>query len=90
VREHDERGLERDGVLQDAVHRLRQRVLERALVVGIGQNFIIALDFSGIAERLGVGAGDWSVPSAYKPTVVYIAVILLLLLRPTGLMRREA
>jgi len=61
-----------------------------ALVVGIGQNVIIALDFSGIAQRLGLPTGDWSVPSAYKPTVVYIAVILLLLLRPTGLMRREA
>jgi branched-subunit amino acid ABC-type transport system permease component len=61
-----------------------------ALVVGIGQNFIISLDFNWLAERLGAGAGDWSVPSAYKPTVVYVAVILLLLLRPTGLTRREA
>jgi len=61
-----------------------------ALVVGIGQNVIIALDFSGMAQRLGLPAGDWSVPSAYKPTIVYIAVILLLLLRPTGMMKREA
>jgi len=30
------------------------------------------------------------VPVAYKPAVIYVAVILLLLLRPSGLMRREA
>jgi branched-subunit amino acid ABC-type transport system permease component len=61
-----------------------------ALVVGIGQNVIVSLDFSDLAQRLGAAAGDWSVPVAYKPAVIYVAVILLLLLRPSGLMRREA
>jgi len=35
-------------------------------------------------------AADWSIPVSYKPAVVYVAVILLLLLRPRGLMRMEA
>jgi branched-subunit amino acid ABC-type transport system permease component len=29
------------------------------------------------------------IPAEYKPAIVYAAVILVLLLRPSGLMRRE-
>jgi branched-chain amino acid transport system permease protein len=61
-----------------------------ALIVGIGQNLIVSLDFSELAAQLAPVTGDWSLPVAYKPAVVYVAVILLLLLRPSGLMRREA
>jgi branched-subunit amino acid ABC-type transport system permease component len=61
-----------------------------ALIVGLGQNLIISLDFNDLAKRLGFTAGDWSLPTAYKPAVVYAAVILILLLRPRGLASKEA
>ena len=34
-------------------------------------------------------ADSFRLPAAYKPAIVYGAVILILLLRPTGLARRE-
>jgi branched-subunit amino acid ABC-type transport system permease component len=61
-----------------------------ALIVGLGQNVIVSLDFSDLAEWLGLASGDWSLPTAYKPAVVYVAVIMILLLRPRGLTSREA
>jgi len=61
-----------------------------ALIVGIGQNLLVSLDFGELAAQFAPVTRDWSVPAAYKPAVVYVAVILLLLLRPSGLMRKEA
>jgi branched-subunit amino acid ABC-type transport system permease component len=61
-----------------------------ALIVGLGQNFIISLDFTDLAHWMGGAKGDWSLPTAYKPAVVYAAVILILLLRPRGLAGKEA
>ena len=61
-----------------------------ALIVGIGQNVLVSFDFAELARRFVPVAADWSIPVSYKPAVVYVAVILLLLLRPRGLMRMEA
>ena len=61
-----------------------------ALIVGIGQNVLVSLDFAELARRFVPVAADWSIPVSYKPAVVYVAVIMLLLLRPSGLMRMEA
>jgi branched-chain amino acid transport system permease protein len=61
-----------------------------ALIVGIGQNLLVSLDIAELASRFVPVTTDWSLPVAYKPAVVYVAVILLLLLRPSGLMRKEA
>jgi branched-subunit amino acid ABC-type transport system permease component len=62
-----------------------------ALVVGIAVNFGVAIDLAslvnGIARRDVVG--HLRIPADYKPAIVYGAVILVLLLRPSGIMRRE-
>jgi len=57
-----------------------------ALLVAFAQSFIIAFDlpsfFSGMPEL--------RFPIAYKTAMIYGAVVLLLLLRPSGLARKEA
>ena len=37
----------------------------------------------------GEGASNLRIPADYKPAIVYTAVVLVLLLRPSGLLRRE-
>jgi branched-subunit amino acid ABC-type transport system permease component len=51
---------------------------------------LVSFDFAELARRFVPVVADWSIPASYKPAVVYVAVILLLLLRPSGLMRMEA
>jgi branched-subunit amino acid ABC-type transport system permease component len=62
-----------------------------ALVVGVATNFGVAIDLAPLVNRI---AGDDTVsvlriPADYKPAIVYLAVVLMLLLRPSGLTRRE-
>jgi branched-subunit amino acid ABC-type transport system permease component len=62
-----------------------------ALVVGFALNFGVAIDLAPIIN--GVGGHEivasFRLPPDYKPAIVYLAVILLLLFRPSGLARRE-
>ncbi len=62
-----------------------------ALIVGFAENVGINLNWAPLLGVLGVGDGEGnlSLPAAYKPGVAYMAVIVLLLLRPSGLTRRE-
>jgi branched-subunit amino acid ABC-type transport system permease component len=62
-----------------------------ALVVGLAVNFGVAVN---LAPLINATLGDQVVaslrlPPDYKPAIVYLAVILLLLFRPSGLARRE-
>ena len=62
-----------------------------ALVVGFAVNFGVAIDLAPLVNRIGGRhvVGLVRIPADYKPAIVYAAVILVLLLRPSGLMRRE-
>jgi branched-subunit amino acid ABC-type transport system permease component len=62
-----------------------------ALVVGFAVNFGVAIDLAPLVNRMGGRdvVGLVRIPADYKPAIVYAAVILVLLLRPSGLMRRE-
>jgi branched-subunit amino acid ABC-type transport system permease component len=62
-----------------------------AVVVGFAVNFGVAIDLAPLVNRIGGRdvVGLVRIPAEYKPAIVYAAVILVLLLRPSGLMRRE-
>jgi branched-chain amino acid transport system permease protein len=62
-----------------------------ALVVGFAVNVGVAINLAPIVNWIGGGdiISTLRLPPDYKPAIVYAAVILLLLLRPSGLMRRE-
>ena len=62
-----------------------------SLIVGFAQNFGIALNFAPWIGLFGLFEvpEDISLPAAYKPAITYAAVILLLIIRPTGITRRE-
>ena len=62
-----------------------------ALIIGFAENIGINFNWTPLlsAVGLGDGSGNLSLPAAYKPAVAYIVVIVLLLLRPSGLARRE-
>ena len=62
-----------------------------SLIVGFAQNFGIALNFAPWIGLFGLFevSEDISLPAAYKPAITYLAVILLLIIRPSGIMRRE-
>ena len=57
-----------------------------ALLVAFAQSFIIAFDLHSLISS----APELRFPIAYKTAVIYGAVVLLLLLRPSGLARKEA
>lgn len=62
-----------------------------ALIVGLAQNVIISIDMGPIlhfitSRNLG---STLQFPVAYKPAIVYLAVVIVLLLRPSGLARQE-
>jgi branched-subunit amino acid ABC-type transport system permease component len=57
-----------------------------ALLVAFAQSFIIAFDLQSLISS----APALRFPIAYKTAVIYGAVVLLLLLRPSGLARKEA
>ena len=62
-----------------------------ALIIGFAENIGINFNWTLLlsAAGFGDGSGNLSLPAAYKPAVAYIVVIALLLLRPSGLARRE-
>jgi branched-subunit amino acid ABC-type transport system permease component len=61
-----------------------------ALLVGFALNFGIAIDIAPLVNWLGgEGVTNLRIPADYKPAIVYAAVVLVLLLRPSGLLRRE-
>jgi branched-subunit amino acid ABC-type transport system permease component len=62
-----------------------------ALVVGFAVNFGVAIDLGPLVSwiRGDDVASQLRIPADYKPAIVYGAVILVLLLRPSGLMPRE-
>jgi branched-subunit amino acid ABC-type transport system permease component len=61
-----------------------------ALLVGFAVNFGVAVDLAPLVNGLGgEGVSNLRIPADYKPAIVYAAVVLVLLLRPSGLLRRE-
>jgi branched-subunit amino acid ABC-type transport system permease component len=62
-----------------------------ALIVGFAANFGVNLNIGPFLNRLGLAedGGSISLPVAYKPGIAYLIVIVLLLLRPSGLTKRE-
>lgn len=62
-----------------------------ALVVGFALNFGVAVNLAPLVNWIGGGevVSMLRLPPDYKPAIVYAAVILMLLLRPSGIMRRE-
>jgi branched-subunit amino acid ABC-type transport system permease component len=62
-----------------------------ALIIGLAENVAVDLNLAPLLTPLGLaGTGDdISLSSSYKPAVAYILVVLLLLLRPSGIAQRE-
>jgi branched-subunit amino acid ABC-type transport system permease component len=62
-----------------------------ALIIGVAENVAVNLDLAPLLRPLGLadsGSGI-SLSSSYKPAVAYSLVVLLLLLRPSGIAQRE-
>jgi len=62
-----------------------------ALIVGFAANFGVNLNWGPVLSLLGLASdgSNFSLPIAYKPGIAYMTVIVLLLLRPSGLTKRE-
>jgi branched-subunit amino acid ABC-type transport system permease component len=62
-----------------------------ALIVGFAANFGVNVNWGPLLAAVGLaGEGvSFSLPVAYKPGIAYVTVIILLLLRPSGLTKRE-
>jgi branched-subunit amino acid ABC-type transport system permease component len=62
-----------------------------ALIVGFAANFGVNINWGPLLAAVGLaGKGaSFSLPVAYKPGIAYVIVIILLLLRPSGLTKRE-
>lgn len=62
-----------------------------ALVVGFTVNVGVAVNFAPLINWIGGDelVGTFRLPPDYKPAIIYAAVVLVLLLRPSGLIRRE-
>lgn len=62
-----------------------------ALIIGFAENLGVDFNWVPLLSWLGLagGGGNISLPAAYKPAVAYLAVVVLLLFRPSGLARRE-
>jgi branched-chain amino acid transport system permease protein len=62
-----------------------------ALLVGFALNFGVAIDLAPLANWIDGGdlVHNLRIPADYKPAIVYAAVILVLLFRPSGLLRQE-
>ena len=62
-----------------------------ALIVGFAANFGVNINWGPLlaAIRLAGNGASVSLPVAYKPGIAYMIVIVLLLLRPSGLTNRE-
>ena len=62
-----------------------------SLIVGFAQNFGLAFNYAPLINLFGLlDLGDrFDLPGAYKPAITYLAVVLLLLIRPTGIIRKD-
>ena len=62
-----------------------------ALIVGFAANFGVNINWGPPLAAIGLASNgaSLSLPVAYKPGIAYIIVIVLLLLRPSGLTNRE-
>jgi branched-subunit amino acid ABC-type transport system permease component len=62
-----------------------------ALIVGFAANFGVNINWGPLLAAIGLAGNgaSFSLPVAYKPGIAYIIVIVLLLLRPSGLTNRE-
>ncbi len=62
-----------------------------ALIIGVAENLGVDFNWVTVLSPLGLAGtqGNISLPAAYKPAVAYLAVVVLLLFRPSGLARRE-
>jgi branched-subunit amino acid ABC-type transport system permease component len=62
-----------------------------ALIIGLAENVAINFNLASFLAPLGLAAAgdDISLSSSYKPAVAYGLVVLLLLLRPSGIAQRE-
>jgi branched-subunit amino acid ABC-type transport system permease component len=62
-----------------------------ALIIGFAANFGVSIDWAPLLKLFGLveSGASFSLPVAYKPGIAYMAVIILLLLRPSGLTKRE-
>jgi branched-subunit amino acid ABC-type transport system permease component len=62
-----------------------------ALIVGFAANFGVNINWGPLLAAIGLAGNgtSFSLPVAYKPGIAYMIVIVLLLLRPSGLTNRE-
>ncbi|HKD75744.1 MAG TPA: branched-chain amino acid ABC transporter permease, partial [Ktedonobacterales bacterium] len=62
-----------------------------AVIVGFASNFGVTINWGPILAALGLADeyASFELPVAYKPGIAYLIVIILLLLRPSGLTKRE-
>ena len=62
-----------------------------ALIIGLTENVAINLNLASFLAPLGLASAgdDISLSSSYKPAVAYGLVVVLLLLRPSGIAQRE-
>lgn len=61
-----------------------------ALIVGLAENVILGIDF-GVLIGLGglIDVGTIQVPTGYKPAVSFVILILVLLIRPVGILGKR-
>jgi branched-subunit amino acid ABC-type transport system permease component len=62
-----------------------------AVIVGFASNFGVTINWGSLVGAFWLFDADtnFQLPVAYKPGIAYLIVILLLLLRPSGLTKRE-
>ena len=62
-----------------------------AVIVGFASNFGVTINWGPLVSALGLSdtGTNFQLPVAYKPGIAYLIVIVLLLLRPSGLTKRE-
>lgn len=62
-----------------------------AVIVGFASNFGVTINWGSLVSGFGLFGSEtnFQLPAAYKPGIAYLIVIILLLLRPSGLTKRE-
>ncbi len=61
-----------------------------ALIVGLAENVILGIDFGALLGLGGlVDVGELQVPTGYKPAVSFVILIIVLLVRPVGILGKR-